>query len=50
MKNTCRVKKMRTNSRNPEGSLIQSKVDEEKEREELYFHFTEEDEDRNHLN
>ena len=49
MKDMCRAKKMRISSRDPDGSLVQSEVDEEKEMEELFFHFTEDKEDRNHL-
>ena len=49
MKDTCRAKKIRISSKDPDRSLVQSEVNEEKKTEELYFHFTEDDEDRNHL-
>ena len=39
---------LRISSRDPDGGLEQSVYD--KVTEELYFHSTEDDEDRNHLN
>ena len=44
MKDTCRTVRTSTSSRDPD-----SKVYEEKVTEELYFHFTEDDEDGNRL-
>ena len=49
MKDTCRTRRTSTSSRDPVECLIQREVYEEKETEELCFHFMEDDEDRNYL-
>ena len=48
-KDTCRAMRTRTSSKDPDGCLVKSKAYEEKETEEVYFHFTEDDKDGNHL-
>ena len=49
MKDTCKMMETRTSSRDPDGCLVQSEVDEEKETTESYLHFTKDNEDGNRL-
>ena len=49
MKDTCRMMRTRSSSRDPDKYLVQSKVYEEKETVEICFHSTEDDEDGSYL-